>query len=380
MHTILLSRNYSLLNQILDLKSVIKAATILPELEHYRSSIYNACITLCGVVERNIKDLSLGNDSIIEDILSNTHQATYYIRLIGSRLTSPILRASENDRLSLLTIKWLHQQSPKTVIFPPAFHDGSTAIWPFIQFAPVYYLSFFDQKGLLFQPLLFHEYGHLLYACHRDEMNDLVGELQTKIDNNLLPNSQRNDRYANNQAKIRQQIVNTWYSWIQELFCDAIGLLIGGPCFIHAISSRLSTMNPSDFYQQSSYMMNSSHPITWLRIQLIAARAMPLGYQDTAELLLQEWNLIKKSMGITEDYHGFYDVKLENDITRIINDMITEAEPRLCTQTEALGNNWNPALDSLICLFNRAWRVYHESPSTYPIWEKEAIKQILAIN
>jgi hypothetical protein len=49
----------------------------------------------------------------------------------------------------------------------------------------------------------------------------------------LVPASQRNDRYAREQAAQRQAIVNTWYSWAQEFFCDAVSLTIGG----HATST-----------------------------------------------------------------------------------------------------------------------------------------------
>ena len=111
-------------------------------------------------------------------------------------------------------------------------------IWPFLHIAPTYFFPFLEQKGLLFQPLLFHEFGHLLYLCHKREMDDLVRELQREVEDVLTPPSQRNDRHSDIQAGQRQTIVDTWYRWAQELFCDAVGLTIEGPSFLYRPDRR----------------------------------------------------------------------------------------------------------------------------------------------
>ena len=43
------------------------------------------------------------------------------------------------------------------------------------------------QQGLLYLPLFFHEFGHLLYACHKPEMDALVRELQENLAELLEP-------------------------------------------------------------------------------------------------------------------------------------------------------------------------------------------------
>src|SRR3712207_2175183 len=104
-------------------------------------------------------------------------------------------------------------------------------------------------------------------------MDDLVAELQREIANLLTPTSSRNDRFASEQAHRRQLIVHTWYSWTQEIFCDAVGFIIGGPAFLHAFSSYLSSMSPMDFFHDPIASPVSTHPVTWLRVQLLAKRA-----------------------------------------------------------------------------------------------------------
>ena len=63
----------------------------------------------------------------------------------------------------------------------------------------------------------------------------------------LRPSSQRNDQHAQIQSDRQRLVVNAWYSWAQELFCDAIGLCIGGPAFLHAFANYLSGLDEEDF-------------------------------------------------------------------------------------------------------------------------------------
>src|SRR5258708_128959 len=174
-----------------------------------------------------MRELQLEEAAIAEEILSNTQTATRTMNLMSTRFAYPILRASDADRLSLRIIGWIHRQHPETQQLPPAFCDGATSVWPFD--LPIYFLPCLHRQSLLFQSLLFHEFGHVLYAYHRREMDDLVRALQEAIGQHILPPSSRNDRYAPMQSDQRQAIVDVWYPWVQELFCDATGFIIGGP-------------------------------------------------------------------------------------------------------------------------------------------------------
>ena len=276
-----------------------------------------------------------------------------------------MLRASSADRLSLITIGWLHAKHSATALYPAAFTDGDCGVWPFTQIPPVYVFPSAEQRGLLYQPLLFHEFGHLLYACHKAEMDDLVGELQKQIEDSLTPNVQRNDRHAATQASERQMIVDTWYKWTQELFCDAVGLTIGGPAFLWAFSGYLGTMDRGDFYRPPESLRYSSHPIKWLRVKLLIERARAAGYEDTAREVEEEWSAVAMTMNVREDYHGFYAAGFHRALVKTLDDMLTEADPLRCTNEGADAETFDLGRDELPFLFNAAWNSYFRNPETY---------------
>ncbi|MBI4322046.1 MAG: hypothetical protein HY675_26435 [Chloroflexi bacterium] len=321
--------------------------------------------------------IALDQEQVLEDVLSNTQQVTRVIRLLSSRLAIPVLRGLPSDRLCLRTIGWLHAAHPETVDYPPAFGDGPVAIWPFLDFAPIYFFPCIEQRGLLYQPLFFHEFGHLLYACHKAEMDDLVGELQTGIGEVLTPASQCNDRHSETQIAQRQVIVDTWYSWAQEIFCDAVGFSVGGPCFLHAFSAFLSTMDRGDFYRHPQDLRMSDHPVTWLRVRFLVERACAAGFSELSKRIETEWRKVAKIMGVDEDYHGFYDEAMAPTIKRIVDDMLIEAAPRRCTDVEATGGEWNSEADSFVRLLNWAWQVYGVSPEEYASWESMQLELLL---
>jgi hypothetical protein len=377
MQGLLEARNYTLLRHAAILAQAADAATIPAELEPYRTHVHRLCRELQGRVEANLQDLRLGGDLLVEEVRSNTQLATRTAQLLSARFLSPVVRASETDRLSLRTITWLHAQHPVTAHLPAAFDDGDTGVWPFIHIVPIYFLSCVEQRGLLFQPLLFHELGHLLYACHKQEMDMLVGELQRAIDQQLVPASQRNDRHDAAQTRRRQAIVNRWYTWAQELFCDAVGLRVGGPGFLYAFSAHLSSFAHGDFYQPPTDLERSTHPVSRLRIRFLAARAEAMGFSTLGRQMDEEWSLVARVLGVTEDYHGFYDDRLRSIISQKVDDMLTEANPYHATSDDVLARTWVPG-DTPVRLINCAWHVFRENSGTYPEWEAETIGQVLA--
>lgn len=367
-------RNHELLQNIGTLLFSIQASQVPEELQRYRMYIVQMCERLRDSIEQNQIYLQMERTDILEDVLSRTQQFTQSVRLLSSYLSIPILRASSSDRLALSVIYWLHQTHPRTSSFPPAFAAGQCSI---SLNPPIYYFSAVEQQGLLYQPLLFHEFGHLLYLLHKPEMDDLVAELREEIIELLMPASQRNDRYAEEQASKRQIIANTWYSWIQEIFCDAVGFEIGGPCFLYAFSSFLSKLAKGDFYRQPDYLNYSEHPTTWLRVRFLSERAAAKGFKHLAEIVENEWRTIAEVMDVIEDYHGFYHEALEEVIRDTIRNMLTETSPRECTDFEAAGGGWSPDSDSLIRLLNWSWQVHISDSSRYSAWEAEHIALLL---
>ncbi len=373
---VLTSQNRWLLVNLDKLEGAITQATIPPELTPYHAGILAACQHLRSNIMQNMRDLQLEEAAIAEEILSNTQAATRTMNLMSARLAYPILRASDADRLSLRVIWWMHRQHPETQQLPPAFCDGATAVWPFE--LPIYFLPCLDRQSLLFQPLLFHEFGHVLYTLHRREMNDLVRALQLTIGQHILPPSYRNDRYATVQSDQRQAIVDVWYPWVQELFCDATGFIMGGPSFLHAFANHLRMLERSDLVQSPLNLRLGTHPVTWLRVKLLTERATAAGFSHEAQSISDEWAAVAHAMGVVEDYHGYYDPVIGELATQGVEAMLVEAAPRPYTAEEAAGEGWQNGTDSVIRLLNWAWQQYFKDPSQYAIWEAEVIQRYIA--
>jgi len=170
--------------------------------------------------------------------------------------------------------------------------------------------------------------------------------------------------------------VDTWYRWTQELFCDAVGLTIGGPAYLHAFSSYLATMERGAFFRDASDLGASDHPVTWLRIHLLAERASRRGFESLADEVISEWNQVADAMKVRQDYHGFYDPSLEEKVARAIDDMLIEAGPRKFTETEAMGLGWESWGDSPVPLFNNAWTMFKKSVTEFGQWEEEVLRSL----
>jgi hypothetical protein len=361
--------------EIARLESALSSVSVLPELSAYHEQISKVCEILRRQGHRNLHDLSLNKDEILPDILSETQSLAKLFRLYDEHFASPVLRSLPSDRLCLRAITWLHAHHPETQNVPVALSDGGFSIWPEPQLPIVYFMPPSRQHGLLYLPLFFHEFGHLLYACHKPEINNLVCELQKEIAGLLEPISQRDDLYAQEDARRRTAIAETWYEWTQEVFCDTAGLTIGGPCFVNAFSMYLRMGGRDEFHLPREKLEFSRHPVTWLRIRLLAERAHQMGLVE-ADRLETEWNQIATTMGIAEEYYGFYDDRFLPSIRKTIDDMLIEASPYQFT-TEDVSSDWDSDSSTPVHLLNRAWSVFLNDPSSYDSWEQQAISIFL---
>jgi len=380
LRTILNRRNVALLRDWTDLEASLSGLQVPVLLEPYRDNLISYCRHFQSDTKANLSLLALLNDSILEDLLSKTQVATQYLRIMSSRLATPVLRSSPKDVLCLKILTWIHQAHVETASIPVAFASGEVAILPMMRALPVYLFPSLEQNGLLFQSLHFHEFGHGLYVLHKPEMDDLIKELQENISDILTPLSQRNDRHAEEAAKERQAVVGRWYDWAQEIFCDAVGLLIGGPAYLYAFSGYCSNLSRSDLYLPAEDLARTKHPVTWLRIRLLVRRAEKLGLSAAASQVRQEWAALAGVMQVSEDYHGYYEDAMEEEVYRVISDMLAEANPRHFLPEEV---DLNPAgevqpgvqtMDNPVSLLNRAWHMHNLRPDLYAEWEREAIK------
>lgn len=360
------------------LNTLIQAQNEIPfELNFYFEWLLNhGRILLCDTRE-NFTLLDYKKDFLLPDILSRTQSITNDVRLFNRIYINPIYRTRSSDRLCLKLLIWLHSSHLQTENIPLAFSDGDFACLP--SNPTIYFIPPSAQRSLLNLPLLFHEFGHILYACHQQEMNELIGELQEEIAELLQPASQRSDRFSQNQAKERKKIVEVWHEWVQELFCDAVGFQIGGAAFIHAFSGYLQMLGRSHFHIPQDKLARQPHPVSWLRVKILAGTVRQHGYENLAQELEDTWNAIALSMGIIEDYYGYYDDEFLTSIEQTINDMLIEADPYSHSLEQQnlkssifFCKNYNP-----VELLNRAWQKFRDEPSSYNQWEKMIIREII---
>jgi hypothetical protein len=136
-------------------------------------------------------------------------------------------------------------------------------------------------------------------------------------------------------------------------------------------------MGRDDFYQSGMELWQSSHPVTWLRIRLLAARGDAMGYGEAAKATVEEWDTAARTLGVTEDYHGFYGEELRESIARAIDNMLVEAAPRSCTRAEAESDVVAGSKCSLVQVMNHGWRVYRQGSDEYVRWERAMVEQLL---
>ena len=346
------------------------------ELQSYIEKITNKCNVLYQRVLNNLKYLEFGLANLSKDILSETELVTRDFYSLNGQQITPILRARASDRLALKLLLWLHATHSQAKNIPSAVSDGEFSIW-LTQTTTIYCTPCTSQQGLRNLPIFFHEFGHLLYRLHQLEMNDLVNELQAAIRDLLRPSVERNDEHTQTRVSARNVIVDRWYEWSQECFCDAIGFVMGGPSFAYAFSTYLRILGRSQYHMSKEELANSAHPVTWIRIQLLTNRARQMGYDVVATDLEEKWNEVATALGVIEDYDGFYDPAFLPVIQQKLDDMLTETAPREFRESEISNQDEESVFTSPVALLNRAWQKFQDDPDGYREWEENAIEHFL---
>jgi len=374
----LCEQNDDVLREIDGIIQSVGAAVVPPELEPYRNWLQDLAHSLRAQVERNLLNLARPQVDILPEVLDQTSVVIRDVRILNDRYLGPLLRARTNDRLPLKLLAWMHKAHVQTMNLPVAMADGSFGSWPVASSPTVYLVPPGGQQRLLHLPLCFHEFGHLLYACHQDEMDDLVRDLQQSIARLLEPAARRNDAQARREQQRRKQIVERWYDWAQEFFCDAVGLLMGGPAFALSFSFYFRTIGQDAYQRSFADQIRSTHPVTWLRIRLLADRARKIGFNDVADRVEQDWENVAVMLRIPEDYFGCYDRAFLLDLNKTLDDMLTESAPRPAANDEV--NYTGPVTEALAppAVFNQAWRMLEADSAEYARWEAQAVSDWMA--
>jgi hypothetical protein len=316
--------------------------------------------------------ISLNDPDLNRDLYNKLAWLLNRFQIFSKQYLPGLYRTHDNDRLALKVLQWLHEQHHQTAGCAFVIMDGEFSILPEVGMPLCYYLPIISQQSLLFLPLFYHELGHYLYQCHRDEMDDLIKALQGRLRSYLtVPYQPNNAQYKTELAKATT-IVETWYEWAEELFCDAVGLHIGGATYLKAFSQYLCMGGRGSYFLPEHYLANSGHPVTWLRIRFLAERAKQLGLLEEAEAMEKNWAEIAAGLGIREDYFGYYTKVYHQDIVQTINDMLTEAAPIAFSDYTNDPNNF-------ISLIHDAWHQFDDDPAQYDTWEANRMNDLYAV-
>jgi hypothetical protein len=370
MQRILIESNIDLLDQSRLLVRLIDAAPKRPLLAPYIGHVRTLCSQMEAAAQQNLADLGHDLPSTFEAILSNTQLVASYLDLIGSRFTGPILRGRNEDDVMLAVLQWLHLTHPRTKTMAFAIADGGFAVYNPSDNLSIYFLPASRQSTLLHVPLFIHEFGHVLYRSHKPEMDELVKEFQRAVAAHALPATIRDRPGQSVDSDFRNRLVVAWYPWVQEFFCDAVGLTMGGAAYLKAFSHYLRLRSTEQYYRPRSQQLDSRHPITVLRTKLLADRARAMNLAELANAVESDWAACAKLMKAKEDYEGTWSEELLIPLRTALNDMIEEADPARWTTDIGTGGG-------LFKLVEQAWEKFESAPDRYAQWEEGEIQRIV---
>lgn len=365
MEVLLKNNNSDLLREVEVLKGVILTSNTSEILNPLKNWLQNSLQLVEQGINDNFYYLSLNKTSLHEDVLKRTQSLTRFIRLISSKFISSIYRFRNNDVLSLKLLDWLHNEHSQTVQIPFGISDGGFSVYPDKSLPILYFLPNSSQFSLLHLPLLFHEFGHYLYAFHEKEMHDISKAMQNELDEWLTGSFQQNDSKYEKEKKDAALIVDTWYVWIQEIFCDAVGLSIGGASYLHAFSHYLRMSGKMAFYRLVKDLSNSTHPVSWARVKLLKGRAINLGLTSEAKVFEEEWNKLAAIMGEKGNFHAYYLDAYKDIINRAIDDMLIETNPIKFSDYLKEKSVFDISKNNFIELLNFAWCKFHADADKY---------------
>jgi hypothetical protein len=332
-----------------------------------------------ALVDRIIDDnntnkyyLSLNRQTLLYTTYNRIQQNANILRLLAETYIPILHRYHSDDVLCLKLLDWLHQQHNQSRQKPFGLSSGGFSILPNVAHPMIYYLPSSSQLNLLHFPLFFHEFGHFMYAAHSPEMTELVKELQNKISEKIAVVNEDNTKKSEKQREKNIDIVETWFTWMQEFFCDAVGLHIGGKSYLHIFSLYLRTSGNSSFYVPEDGLKLSTHPVPWLRIKFLVDRAKIYGLEKEADSLEKLWREMAKLLNIREKYHGYYEDNFFEIVNQSLDDMIEETQPIFFQDyTQNTDKHWKNM--NFVELLNYAWEKYFEDFEAYATLEKEII-------
>jgi hypothetical protein len=205
-------------------------------------------------------------------------------------------------------------------------------------------------------------------------MDDLVRDFRETVANVFAPTTRRQGASSAQQDAFQAQLVLAYYPWCQEFFCDAIGLQIGGPCFLKAFASYFRLQGPHAFYVPCEKLLLKVHPVGWLRIRSLLHRARRLGFEQAATTVEADWNATATLLHVTENYEGTWSEELFLPLQKMLDDMVEEAGARRVSPEEATATEFTGS--SSVALLNASWHRFEQDTAAFDREEPTVISHI----
>ncbi|MCE9562119.1 MAG: hypothetical protein K8U57_08695 [Planctomycetes bacterium] len=373
----LLIANADLLRRVQAIQRLIDAALVSGTMAGYCQQVREFCAEQEKRARLHLAELRGSNAGLLGDLFNATSVLAQKVRYADRTLAVPLVRFRRQDVLALRVLQWLHQSTKETAHLTFALGEDDYKVWASPMMPCIYYILLTHRQSLLSLPLVFHEFGHVLYECHKPEMDELVKEFRETVSHFLTPQAVGDASLAAQGLEFRQQAVTCWYTWAQEFFCDAVGLTIGGSAFLRSLSRHFHSLSREEYAIDRATLLRRKHPLTWLRIQLLCRRATAMGYERVSTMVAEEWHSTASDLGIEEEHHGTWDETLRPDFDKMIDDMLVQSDPPSCTDLDAKAGSRTP-ITSILALFHAAWAAYGDAPDTYEVWERLAIRRFVS--
>src|SRR5262249_36478732 len=160
----------------------------------------------------HLAELRGGNAALLSDLFNATSVLTQKVRYADRTLTGPLIRFRREDVLGLRVLQWLHQGTKEATHLTFALAEDDYKVWASPLMPCIYYIPLTCGQSLLSLPLVFHEFGHVLYECHKPEMDELVREFREAVSLFLTPQAVGDASLASQGQEFRQQVVTCWYT------------------------------------------------------------------------------------------------------------------------------------------------------------------------
>lgn len=373
----LLTANADLLRRVQAIQRLIDAALLPGTMASYCQQVREFCAEQEKRARLHLAELRGTNTGLLGDLFNATAVLAQKVRYADRTLAVPLVRVRKQDVLALRVLQWLHQSTKETAHLAFALGEDDYKVWASPMMPCIYYILLTHRQSLLSLPLVLHEFGHVLYECHKPEMDELVKEFRETVSHFLTPQAVGDVAFAAQGLEFRQQAVTCWYTWAQEFFCDAVGLTIGGTAFLRTISRHFHALSREEYAIDRGSLLRRKHPLTWLRVRLLCQRASAMGYGDLSTKVAGEWESTARELGIEEEHHGTWDEVFRADFDKMISDMLVQSQPPSCTDADAKAGP-RTAVTSILALFHAAWAVYDADPETYEAWERVAVRRFVS--